>query len=95
MSDRWAPLWKRLPPELKAGERVRLTPGGPVLEVVRVTQGAAYVGRKVTGKPFEAFDKATREYKLVPGIEKTVTEAISLHALVERVTGEEDAGGEG
>lgn len=83
-------MWKRLPPALKQGERVRLTPGGPVLEVVRVTQGAAYVGRKVTGKPFEAFDKETREYKLVPGIEKVVVEAISLHALVERVTEEEE-----
>lgn len=81
----WSPLWKRLPPQLKVGERVRLTPGGPVLEVVRVSPGAAYVGRKVKGKPFDAWDAEAREYKTVPGIDKLVVEAISLHAFVERV----------
>ena len=37
--------WTR-PAPLVAGERVRLTPGGPVLTVVRVTPCAAYVGRE-------------------------------------------------
>jgi len=77
---------RKLPPPLRKGERVRLTPGGPVLEVVRVSPCAAYVGRQVQGKPFEAWDKAAGAYKTVPGIMKTDVEAISLYAFVERVT---------
>lgn len=67
---------------LQVGERVRLTPNGPVCLVVRVTQCAAYVQRKVH-REFEATDWKTGAKRMV-STETSHVEPISLHAFVYR-----------
>jgi hypothetical protein len=79
-------LESRLPPRLKVGERVRLTPGGPVRQIVRVTPCAAYYGYEVS-RTFPVMDRRTGEVREITRTEHRA-EAISAHAFVERVTEE-------
>lgn len=72
-SDREQVKVLRLPPALKVGELVKLSPDGMVYTVIRVTPCAAYI---------KAGDWTTED-GVLSGLD-TGVEAVSLHAFVYR-----------
>ena len=70
-------------PALVLGQRVRLTPDGPVCTVVRVTPCAAYVGQPRVKPHPDPVRRAAGET-----ITSTTVDPISLHAAVYQVDGE-------
>ena len=70
-------------PTLQPGERVRLTSGGPVYTVTRVSKSAAYLRGGET-RTVTVTDRKTGEERTFEADASRVL-AISPHAFVERV----------
>ena len=74
--------WSSSPP-LHVGERIRLTPGGPVRVIVRVTPCAAYYGIESVST-YTVMDRKTGEDREITRTASKL-EAISAYSFVERV----------
>ena len=71
------------PPALKLHERIRLTPGGLVRVIVRVTPCAAYYGVESVST-YTVMDRKTGEDREITRTAMKM-EAISAYSFVERV----------